>query len=79
MSLISDSVFRSTDNGTSWNEINSGLPNVDAYSLAASNSALFAGTHSGVFRSIDNGTNWTRINSSFKNFCSHLRTNIETR
>ncbi len=40
-------VFRSTDNGTSWQQINRGLANTTVYSLAVSGSTLFAGTFGG--------------------------------
>jgi len=58
-------VFRSTNNGTSWTQVVSGLTNRDVRSLAVSPDGngtpkLFAATHSGgVFRSTDNGTSWT--------------------
>lgn len=54
-------VFLSTDNGTNWNEINSGFPDSsNVYSLAVnSNDYIFASTDEGVFCSIDNGENWT--------------------
>ncbi|NWF88463.1 MAG: T9SS type A sorting domain-containing protein [Ignavibacteriaceae bacterium] len=53
-------VFLSTDNGTNWNEINSGFPDSsNVYSLAVnSNDYIFASTDEGVFCSIDNGENW---------------------
>ena len=52
-------VFLSTNNGTSWTDVNTGLtePNVNA--LAVSGTNLFAGTIWGVFLSTNNGTNWT--------------------
>ena len=54
-------VFLSTNNGTSWTEVNSGLTTTDVYSLAVSGTNLFAGTGIGgsVFRSTNNGTSWT--------------------
>lgn len=52
-------VFRSTNNGTAWTSVNSGLTYTDVSSFAVSGSNLFAGTFSGgVFRSTDNGTSW---------------------
>jgi hypothetical protein len=60
-------VYHSTNNGTSWNAVNSGLPTTsDITSLAVSGSSIFAGTTGhgdGVFRSTDNGTSWTATNS----------------
>ncbi len=57
-------VFRSTDNGDNWAQINNGLTNLLIRSLAInSNSHIFAIADSGIFRSIDNGDNWTQINN----------------
>jgi photosystem II stability/assembly factor-like uncharacterized protein len=57
-------VYRSTDNGVSWTQANSGLTNTSVSSLAFSGSSLFAGTtYGGIFRSNDNGSNWTEVNS----------------
>jgi hypothetical protein len=57
-------VYRSTDNGNNWIQINNGLP-TDTWvtSLAINNSSgdIFAGTwSSGVFRSINNGNTWNQ-------------------
>ena len=52
-------VFLSTDNGTSWTEVNTGLTNTFVYSLAVSDTNLFAGTNGGVFLSTNNGASWT--------------------
>src|SRR5208283_4562481 len=60
----SSGVFRSTNNGTSWAAVNSGLANTSVYALTASGTNLFAGTlDSGIFRSTNNGTSWTAVNS----------------
>ena len=67
-------MFRSTDNGTTWTEINNGLPDFYArwvYSLAVVPSSgggggtnLFAGMeYGGVYRSTDDGDNWIAVNS----------------
>lgn len=42
-------VFLSTNNGTSWTEVNSGLTNTYVWSLAVSGTNLFAGTLGAVF------------------------------
>jgi hypothetical protein len=55
-------LFRSTDNGTSWNS--AGLTGRTIYSLATIGTNLFAGTSgSGIFLSTDNGSTWTAVNS----------------
>jgi photosystem II stability/assembly factor-like uncharacterized protein/murein DD-endopeptidase MepM/ murein hydrolase activator NlpD len=57
-------LFRSTNNGTSWAPVNSGLANGYVLSLWASGSNLFAGTSgSGLFISRDNGNSWTAANT----------------
>jgi ligand-binding sensor domain-containing protein len=61
-----DSVFRSTNNGTTWTAV--GLPNYLVSSLAASDGKIFAGVlNGGVFRSTDNGTTWTAVDSGLTN------------
>jgi hypothetical protein len=61
--LLGDGVFLTTNNGTSWTQVNSGLTTTKVRSLAMSGSNLFAGTDSGVFLSTDSGTSWTSVNS----------------
>ena len=58
-----DGVFRSTDNGTNWIEVDSGLTDRSVTSLAISDENLFAGTSRGVFLSTNYGTNWEALNS----------------
>ena len=56
-----DSVYLSTNNGTSWTAVNHGLypfPNNQVEALAVSGVDLFAGTSGGVFRFSNNGTSW---------------------
>ncbi len=56
-------IFRSTDKGKNWVEINKGLTNLDIYSLAVNEKGyIFAGASQGnVFRSIDLGESWVEI------------------
>lgn len=56
-------VYLTTNNGESWNPVNSGLTSTNITSLAVSDSNLFAGTGGGVFLSTNNGTSWTAANS----------------
>jgi len=60
-------VYRSTNNGTSWTQVNSGLTNTNVYALTYSIGNLFAGTGNGVFLSTSNGTSWTAVNSGLTN------------
>ena len=57
-------VYASNNNGTSWLQINSGITNLNVFTVAKSGTNLFAGTNGdGVFISANNGTSWTAINS----------------
>jgi hypothetical protein len=52
-------VYRSTNNGTSWIQADSGLTYMDVHCLAPSGMNLFAGPfQGGVFLSTNNGTSW---------------------
>jgi photosystem II stability/assembly factor-like uncharacterized protein len=56
--------FRSTDSGSNWSAVNSGLPNpcfVEAFAVIGEN--IFIATVQGnIFRSTDNGTSWDTVN-----------------
>ena len=56
-------VFLSTNNGTSWSAVNSGLTNNVVQAFALSGMNLFAGTEDGVFLSTNNGASWTSVNA----------------
>jgi hypothetical protein len=60
-------VFLSTDNGTNWTEVNTGLTNTNVRAFVVTSTNLFAGTDGGVFLSTDNGTSWTAVNSGLTN------------
>ena len=67
----SGGVFRSTDSGTTWTAVNTGLTSQDIRSLAinpTTPTTLYAGTWGGgVFRSADSGTTWTAVNTGLTN------------
>ena len=68
VSTHSEGVFLSTDIGTSWTAVNTGLTNLNVQNLAASGSYLFAGTYGGgIFLSTNNGSNWTAVNAGLSN------------
>ena len=64
-------VFLSTNYGTSWTAVNTGLTNTNVHALGRIRTLLFAGTDGGVFRSTDNGTSWTAVNTGLTNTNVH--------
>jgi len=64
-------VFRSTNNGTSWTSLNSGLTNSWVNALAFNGSDLIAGTRDGVFLSTNSGLSWTAIDSGLS--CTYVQ------
>ncbi len=61
-------VFRSTNNGVSWDSINTGLTTRYITCLAIKSAdTIFAGTTIGVFRSTDNGGSWNSMNTGLTN------------
>lgn len=59
-------VYRSTDYGENWVEINYNVIETDVRVLAIDSSGhIFAGTYfgGGIFRSTDNGDSWTLVNA----------------
>jgi photosystem II stability/assembly factor-like uncharacterized protein len=57
-------LYLSTDDGKTWNPVNSGLPDFRVNSLLSHGSDLFAGTGGrGIFVSPDNGVSWTAVNT----------------
>src|SRR5271169_2330427 len=67
-------VFLSTNNGTNWTPVNSGLMNSETpylrvQCLLVSGTNLFAGTEnpSGVYLSTNNGKSWAGVNSGLNN------------
>jgi len=62
-----NSLFRSTDYGTTWTSSGSGLGLTFVNSLAVNGANIFAGTNNGVFLSVNNGANWTAVNSGIEN------------
>jgi photosystem II stability/assembly factor-like uncharacterized protein len=58
-------LFRTTDSGTSWSPIDSGLPDVPANAFLmdpAHAGTFYVGTDIGVFRSTDLGGSWKEFN-----------------
>ncbi len=57
-------IFRSTDYGSSWKAMNSGLSSLNISSLVVHSSTIYAGTYDGhIFFSINNGESWNLTGS----------------
>ncbi len=73
--VFNSGAYLSTNNGSNWNPVNTGLPtfNFNRYiaSFAISGTNVFLGTAgssgSGVYLSTNNGTNWTAVNTGLTN------------
>ena len=55
-------VFRSTNYGVNWTQVNNGLTDNIVASFAVSGTNIFAGSSNGLFCSTDYGMNWKQIN-----------------
>ncbi len=65
---VEGGVYKSTDNGSTWARVSSGLPaladtNTLVNSLVVIGTNLFAGTGHGVYMSANNGASWTPVNN----------------
>jgi hypothetical protein len=59
-----EGVFLSTNNGSSWDTVNTGLPSHQIYALAVRGTNIYAGTYGfGVFLSTNNGASWTALDT----------------
>jgi photosystem II stability/assembly factor-like uncharacterized protein len=65
----SGGMFRSSDNGNSWQSANTGLTAVHILSLAQSTAGIvYAGSYdNGIFRSTDNGATWMAVSTGVPN------------
>ena len=63
-------IYKSTDDGDTWNPCNTGLPDQGEGAIFAqsvgrgSGTFLYAGTEQGIYRSDNEGASWTNINGS---------------
>ena len=61
---IYDSLYVTTDKGTTWKPVNTGMPSgTSIYTLFKSGTTLYAGTNAGVFISQNDGTVWSEANT----------------
>jgi hypothetical protein len=60
---LTGGMYRSTDDGVSWSQINSGLTYKKIHSIAINSTGIiFAGSDSGgIYRSSDGGNNWSSV------------------
>ncbi|HRJ40706.1 MAG TPA: right-handed parallel beta-helix repeat-containing protein, partial [Caldilineaceae bacterium] len=70
-------IYRSTDGGQAWQQVNNGLGNQQITALAispgyATDQTIFAGSKDGLYRSLDGGASWTDVtpNSADRNILS---------
>lgn len=56
-----DGVYRSINNGLSWQQV--GLSGISVHSLGVVGTDIYAGTFSGLYKSTDDGTNWNAVNN----------------
>jgi photosystem II stability/assembly factor-like uncharacterized protein len=64
VSEISGGVFRSTDNGNSWDEVSNGLPGYYHFyngMISSLNGYIFIWNADGIYRSSNKGENWVEI------------------
>ena len=74
--LNSRHVWYSPDQGNSWNDISSNLPNVPVHTLVVDTTdyyllpvpKLYVGTETGVYMSPDNGTLWLQFNTGMPTY-----------
>lgn len=69
---IGEGIFRSSDYGMNWSQVDNGLNNLGVYGLAAIGTSVFAGSFSdystgGVFISTNSGSSWQPVNTGLTN------------
>jgi hypothetical protein len=66
--ILDGGVFLSSNNGTNWIAVNTGMTFDSVISLSVSSTSLFAGTYgNGAYLSTNSGTSWTAINTGLSN------------
>ncbi len=59
----SGGVWRTTNNGATWTQVDTGLVSLDVESFTVRGTNIFAGTGVGVFKSTNNGSSWSNVNA----------------
>lgn len=58
-------IFRSSDNGATWERVNNGITNSQISDIAVCGPNVFAATYNALFRSLDNGESWVKAGIHF--------------
>jgi ligand-binding sensor domain-containing protein len=58
---MGEGVFRSADNGKTWEKFNEGGLHPSVYTLALKNNTLYAGTRNGVYQRMKNSQEWKKL------------------
>jgi ligand-binding sensor domain-containing protein len=64
-------VFRSRDNGNSWQPVNAGLKRLEVKALMTTGDDLYAGTGDGVYRLNESGTHWSVVTTGLDDVLVH--------
>ncbi|KAF5059117.1 Sortilin, neurotensin receptor 3 [anaerobic digester metagenome] len=76
LGIYASGIYRSADNGLSWEKVNNGLGsgqgNYTVSSLSVADNYVIAATGAGVYRSGDNGNNWVQCNYPSGNFVPNV-------
>ena len=71
---VSDGVYFSSDDGTTWVQRNGAFPNMQIMSMVVNGSDIFVGTDNGhIYKTSDNGLNWTDVSPSGISPSSNIR------
>jgi photosystem II stability/assembly factor-like uncharacterized protein len=71
-------IYRSLDNGATWQLVNNGLPNLSLYSLFADGSRIYSGTFLGISYSDNNGDLWQTASDSLPKPAVNALTSVWT-
>ncbi len=74
-------VYRSSDGGASWSNIDNNLPDLPVHAIAvhpSDSTRLYLGTDLGVYVSTDTGANWAQENTGYANVVTEWLTFQET-
>jgi photosystem II stability/assembly factor-like uncharacterized protein len=61
-----EGIYKSSDDGISWNAVNSGMLTKQVRTINTSGTDIYVGTTNGVFLSKDNGDSWIELDNALK-------------